>query len=162
MAEPYRYTPGGGFNQEVEAIRKGLASGSGLGSYGVASGGLGNYGTYQGVGIDQPAYESIAGSGVTDGLNKNLSGYAADTGNWFGQQSLGDLTGLAGTGLQLYSQLFGPGKDISKAKLGLLRQQTSANEQAMADRKRFNEGFAKASNQIGSRGLAASTVNRGA
>lgn len=121
-----------------------------------------NWLSTQGIGaIEYAGFNPQEQLGLKNSFN-NLQGSSgsglAGVGDWFGKQSGGDLAGLAGMGLQAYSSLFGPGRDIGKEQLGLLRDQRDYNRQAMVDRKKFNQGLAQASKNVFGSGLAAQGV----
>ena len=88
-------------------------------------------------------------SGIINALDETTTG--SDTG-----LDLGGLASIAGTGLNIYSNLFGDGKAMNDKKMEALgsgiklqNQQIKSNKQAMADRKQFNSTWANASNGLG-------------
>ena len=69
---------------------------------------------------------------------------------------LGGLSTMAGTGFNIYSNLFGDNAELHDKKMeamdtsiDLQKQQIKSNKQAMADRKQFNSTWANASNGLG-------------
>lgn len=95
------------------------------------------------------------GQQLTDGLTQGVNSIGQSIGsgydslsNYLGNQSLGDITGAVGTGLQAYSALFGPGADIGKQRLELLKQQVDNNREVRDNRRNFNKNFANASNAL--------------
>ena len=69
---------------------------------------------------------------------------------------LGGLSTMAGTGFNIYSNLFGDNAELHDKKMeamdssiDLQKQQKKANKQAMADRSQFNSTWASASNGLG-------------
>lgn len=70
--------------------------------------------------------------------------------------NMSDLSTIAGTGLNIYSNLFGDAKAMNDKKMEALgsgiklqNQQIKANKQAMANRNQFNTTWANASNGLG-------------
>ena len=69
---------------------------------------------------------------------------------------LGGLSTMAGTGFNIYSNLFGDNAELHDKKMeamdssiDLQKQQKKANKQAIADRSQFNSTWASASNGLG-------------
>ena len=74
-------------------------------------------------------------------------------GNW---QNIGQTAGLAGTAYGLYDALAGNKSKLFKEQLGLLKDQRAANQEMLANKRKFNDTWSNASN-----GLAASYANKG-
>lgn len=68
--------------------------------------------------------------------------------NW---NNLGQAAGLAGTAYGLYDALAGNKSKLFKEQIGMLKEQRAANQESLANKRKFNETWANASN-----GLAAS------
>lgn len=91
--------------------------------------------------------ELITGTGnvlTSDQLmpaNLDTGGFLGLSGNQWG--TLANVGGLAMKAMALPSQL-----DYYKAQTGLAEQQLKSNQQAMADRKTFNQNWANASNSL--------------
>lgn len=68
--------------------------------------------------------------------------------NW---NNLGQAAGLAGTAYGLYDSLLGNKAKLFKEQTGMLKEQRAANQESLANKRKFNETWANASN-----GLAAS------
>ena len=122
--------------------------------------------------IDGTTEFGKSGGTITAG-NKAMSGgkvigsYDPDTGvindlpgsNPGSSSLIGDIGGLstiAGTGFNIYSNLFGDNAELHDKKMeamdssiDLQKQQKKANKQAMADRSQFNSTWASASNGLG-------------
>ena len=73
--------------------------------------------------------------------------------NW---NNLGQATGLAGTAYGLYDALAGNKSKLFKEQIGLLKDQRAANQEMLANKRKFNDTWSNASN-----GLAASYANKG-
>ncbi len=71
-------------------------------------------------------------------------------GTW---NNLGQAAGLAGSAYNLYDQTLGNSADLYKEKIGMLREQRAANQEALANHRAFNNVW----NNAG-KGLAASSV----
>lgn len=99
-------------------------------------------------GFDLGQYLSNAGTNAVGAVQNG----ASNIGNYLQGQNLSDLTGAAGAGLQAYSALFGQGRDIGDARLKLLNQQVASNQETLDNRRNFNQGFARASNELYNRG----------
>lgn len=111
--------------------------------------------------------------GTNGGTFKDFSGLEEDSGglgvlgDYFGKQTLGDTVKLAGLGIGTFDDLFGAGgkakreslKNLKKSGV-LMDQQIESNNQAMADRKLFNDNIAKASSNVFGGGLG-SLSNKG-
>ena len=89
----------------------------------------------------------------TDVIN-DLPG--SNTGSSSLMSDLGGLSTMAGTGFNIYSNLFGDNAELHDKKMeafessiDLQKQQKKANKQAMADRSQFNSTWASASNGLG-------------
>ena len=65
--------------------------------------------------------------------------------------NLGQAAGLAGTAYGLYDSLLGNKAKLFKEQIGMLKEQRAANQEALANNRKFNETWSDASN-----GLAAS------
>jgi len=65
--------------------------------------------------------------------------------------NLGQAAGLAGTAYGLYDSLLGNKAKLFKEQIGMLKEQRAANQEALANNRKFNETWSNASN-----GLAAS------
>lgn len=74
-------------------------------------------------------------------------------GNW---QNIGQVAGLAGTTYGLYDALAGNKSKLFKEQLGMLKDQRAANQEMLANKRKFNDTWSNASN-----GLAASYANKG-
>ena len=74
-------------------------------------------------------------------------------GNW---QNIGQAAGLAGTAYGLYDALAGNKSKLFKEQIGLLKDQRAANQEMLANKRKFNDTWSNASN-----GLAASYANKG-
>lgn len=156
MAE-FMYEPGYDWNKDLEMSRAGLLNAPDVNRYGnVLAGGLGNYGSLNGVGLSKAAYDAVSGTGV-EGLTKNASGYLGDSMDWLGKQPLSQLSGLAGLGLSAYNQLFGNQNDLFKEQLGLLKDKRAENKRLIADDKKFKTNVGTGFNNAFS-GLASSGV----
>ena len=80
----------------------------------------------------------------------------SNTGSSSLMSDLGGLSTMAGTGFNIYSNLFGDNAELHDKKMeamdtsiDLQKQQKKANKQAMADRSQFNSTWASASNGLG-------------
>ena len=73
--------------------------------------------------------------------------------NW---NNLGQAAGLAGTAYGLYDALAGNKSKLFKEQIGLLKDQRAANQEMLANKRKFNDTWSNASN-----GLAASYANKG-
>ena len=80
-----------------------------------------------------PASEGLGGM---DWLNNNAKG-------------LGTAASLAGLGMNAYSTFFGQGKDYFDKNMTLLNQQIASNKESMADKQKFQDTWANASNGLG-------------
>lgn len=69
-------------------------------------------------------------------------------GNW---QNLGQAAGLAGTAYGLYDSMFGNKAKLFKEQLGMLKEQRAANQEMLANKRKFNETWSNASNGLASR-----------
>lgn len=83
--------------------------------------------------------------------------YFAGLGNYLSGQSLGDITGAVGAGIGTYDSLLGTGSKIRKTELagleeqlGMLKEKRAANQEALANRRQFNQTWANASNGLAS------------
>ena len=65
--------------------------------------------------------------------------------------NLGQAAGLAGTAYGLYDALAGNKADLYKQQIGMLKDQRAANQEMLANKRKFNDTWSNASN-----GLAAS------
>ena len=107
------------------------------------TGGLGNYGTYNGVGIDQDAYNAIKGSGVTDGLSKS-DGFFGGLGETLANKDL--MSGISGgmsaltTGYDLYDKIWGGASKARDAQIENARAQADYNRSATQHKKDFYAG----------------------
>ena len=88
------------------------------------------------------------------GVINDLPG--SNTGSSSLASDLGGLSTMAGTGFNIYSNLFGDNAELHDKKMeamdtsiDLQKQQKKANKQAMADRSQFNSTWASASNGLG-------------
>lgn len=88
------------------------------------------------------------------GVINDLPG--SNTGSSSLASDIGGLSTMAGTGLNIYSNLFGDNADLHDKKMeamntsiDLQKQQKKANKQAMADRSQFNATWSGASNGLG-------------
>jgi len=88
------------------------------------------------------------------GMISDLPG--SNTGSSSLASNLGGLSTIAGTGFNIYSNLFGDNAELHDKKMeamdtsiDLQKQQKKANKQAMKDRSQFNAGWASASNGLG-------------
>ena len=88
------------------------------------------------------------------GIISDLPG--SNTGSSSLMGDIGGLSTLAGTGFNIYSNLFGDNAELHDKKMeamdssiDLQKQQKKANKQAMADRSQFNSTWASASNGLG-------------
>lgn len=84
----------------------------------------------------------------------NKEGLFGLTNNTWG--NLGQMAGLAGSGYNLYSNLFGDNKKLFNEQMGMLKEQRAANQEMLANKRKFNDTWSNASN-----GLAASSANKG-
>ena len=74
--------------------------------------------------------------------------FGISQGNW---QNIGQAAGLAGTAYGLYDALAGNKSKLFKEQIGMLKEQRAANQEMLANKRKFNDTWANASN-----GLAAS------
>ena len=88
------------------------------------------------------------------GVINDLPG--SNTGSSSLASNLGELSTMAGTGFNIYSNLFGDNAELHDKKMeamdtsiDLQKQQKKANKQAMKDRSQFNATWAGASNGLG-------------
>ena len=88
------------------------------------------------------------------GVISDLPG--SNTGSSSLMSDLGGLSTMAGTGFNIYSNLFGDNAELHDKKMeamdtsiDLQKQQKKANKQAMKDRSQFNSTWASASNGLG-------------
>lgn len=65
--------------------------------------------------------------------------------DWLGKQDLGQLTGLANLGLGAYNTFFGPQSELFEQQIATLKDQRAANQESLANTRKFNENWAKAS-----------------
>ena len=70
--------------------------------------------------------------------------------------NLGQAAGLAGSAYGLYDALLGNKADLYKQQIGMLKEQRAANQEMLANKRKFNDTWSNASN-----GLAASYANKG-
>ena len=89
-------------------------------------------------------------TGVINDLPGSNTGYSSLMGD------LGGLSTMAGTGFNIYSNLFGDNAELHDKKMeaidssiDLQKQQKKSNKQAMKDRSQFNATWAGASNGLG-------------
>lgn len=80
----------------------------------------------------------------------------SNTGSSSLASNLGGLSTMAGTGFNIYSNLFGDNAELHDKKMeamdtsiDLQKQQKKANKQAMKDRSQFNATWSGASNGLG-------------
>ena len=88
------------------------------------------------------------------GVINDLPG--SNTGSSSLASNLGELSTMAGTGFNIYSNLFGDNAELHDKKMeamdtsiDLQKQQKKANKQAMKDRSQFNATWSGASNGLG-------------
>ena len=88
------------------------------------------------------------------GVINDLPG--SNTGSSSLASDIGGLSTIAGTGFNIYSNLFGDNAELHDKKMeamdssiDLQKQQKKANKQAMKDRSQFNSTWASASNGLG-------------
>lgn len=147
--------PTGSWNTDIERYNQGLLmTAPNIADYAVSAGGIGNYGTYNGIGLDKAAYDAINDSGATIGLDKSLMGYGTDA-----------LDGLkefdwskAGLAAEIYDKLIGTGADFRQAQLDLLNQKLANNAEAMKDREAYQANVASGANSGVAAGLAAANA----
>lgn len=65
--------------------------------------------------------------------------------------NLGQAAGLAGTAYGLYDSMFGNKAKLFKEQLGMLKEQRAANQEMLANKRKFNETWSNASNGLASR-----------
>ena len=65
--------------------------------------------------------------------------------------NLGQMSGLAGTAYELYDSMFGNKAKLFKEQLGMLKEQRAANQEMLANKRKFNETWSNASNGLASR-----------
>lgn len=94
----------------------------------------------------------MTGNAYIDYSNSpGLLGFSQGQWNNFGQ-----ATGLAGTAYGLYDSIWGNKSKLFKEQLGMLKEQRAANQEMLANKRKFNETWANSSNS-----LAASGLNKG-
>lgn len=98
------------------------------------------------------ADDSLVGGGITTNpmdtyLDKE--GMFGLTNNQWG--NLGQMSGLAGTAYGLYDSMFGNKAKLFKEQLGMLKEQRAANQEMLANKRKFNETWSNASNGLASR-----------
>lgn len=94
----------------------------------------------------------MTGNAYIDYSNSpGLLGFSQGQWNNFGQAA-----GLAGTGYGLYDSIWGNKAKLFKEQLGMLKEQRAANQEMLANKRKFNETWANSSN-----GLASSGLNKG-
>ena len=72
-------------------------------------------------------------------------------GSW---NNMGQAAGLAGTALNLYDQTLGNSAQLAKEKIGMLKEQRAANQEALANHRAFTNVW----NTAGNKGLAATSA----
>ena len=110
---------------------------------------------------DQSAIDSLDITGTGNiGSNNPMGSYLGKEGlfgltnNTWG--NLGQAAGLAGTGYGLYDSIWGNKAKLFKEQLGMLKEQRAANQEMLANKRKFNETWSNSSNS-----LAASGLNKG-
>lgn len=102
---------------------------------------------------DQSAVDSLDISGIANigGNNSYLDkeGLFGLTNNTW--SNLGQAAGLAGAAYGLYDALAGNKAKLFKEQIGMLKEQRAANQEMLANKRKFNDTWSNASN-----GLAAS------
>ena len=71
--------------------------------------------------------------------------FGISQGNW---NNLGQAAGLAGTAYGLYDALAGNKSKLFKEQIGMLKEQRAANQEMLANKRKFNETWANASNGL--------------
>lgn len=89
----------------------------------------------------------FGGSGIGD---TSIGAMIGDTGigDMLGGMDIGDMSSLAGVLLQGYNSFFGPQSDLMKEKIGMLRDQRAANQEALGNQRAVNTAWAKGSNAV--------------
>lgn len=87
-------------------------------------------------------------SNLMDGYLDKEGLFGITNQNW---NNLGQAAGLAGTAYGLYDAIAGNKADLYKQQIGMLKEQRAANQESLANKRKFNDTWANASN-----GLAAS------
>lgn len=116
------------------------------------TGGLGNYATYNGVGLSKEAYDAIQNPYVSEGMTAGPALEGLSVNQPFSVsgmlQNKDLMTGLAagasavGTGFDIYDKMWGNSAKTAKAQQNLLNQQARQNDQRMQDYKSFRQGLA--------------------
>lgn len=114
----------------------------------------------QGLKSNTSSISTNTGSFLDGSFSSNpstTSGMMGGLGNYLSGQSLGDITGAVGAGIGTYDSLFGTGSKIRKTELagleeqlGMLKEKRAANQEALANRRQFNQTWANASNGLAS------------
>lgn len=81
--------------------------------------------------------------------------FGMNQGKW---NNMGQLSGLAGSGLNLYDQLWGTGGQLRKEQLGMLKEQRAANQEALANKREFKNMFSNAGSGLASKGTLAQQI----
>ena len=91
------------------------------------------------------------GTSTLDSMSSYLDkeGMFGLTNNQWG--NLGQMSGLAGTAYGLYDSMFGNKAKLFKEQLGMLKEQRAANQEMLANKRKFNETWSNASNGLASR-----------
>lgn len=87
-------------------------------------------------------------SNLMDGYLDKEGLFGITNQNW---NNLGQAAGLAGTAYGLYDAIAGNKAKLFKEQIGMLKEQRAANQESLANKRKFNDTWANASN-----GLAAS------
>lgn len=72
-------------------------------------------------------------------------------GKW---NNMGQAAGLAGSVMNLYDQTLGNSAQLAKEKIGMLKEQRAANQEALANHRAFTSVW----NTAGNKGLAATSA----
>lgn len=137
--------PTSDWNSDIQKYNLGLLqTAPNIADYSAVAGGLGNYGTYDGVGLDKAAYDAIANTGATIGLDKNLYGYGQDAlSGLAGQLSNGGLLGNIKDILGIYSAFTTPAGQ--KEVIQGLQLDNTAKQEAIDDKNKFQASVAAGS-----------------
>lgn len=98
------------------------------------------------------ADDSLVGGGITaNPINSYLDkkGMLGLTNHQWGDVE--QLTGLAGAFDKLYESQWGNQAKLFKEQLGMLKEQRAANQEMLANKRKFNETWSNASNGLASR-----------
>lgn len=82
--------------------------------------------------------------------------FGLENGTW---NNMGQAAGLAGSAYNLYDQTLGNSADLFKEKIGMLKEQRAANQEALANHRAFNSVWNNAGNGLAAKSYVAPADN---